>query len=299
MAIGVAEAGRRLEELVADRVSGRLGRPLPRSAARRLVMGGAVRLRGRPLRRPGVPVAAGWSLELLVDRSRLSPRRPDVAFALAPRDVLYHDAALIAVAKPAGLATVPTADASRSSLFGAVRAWLVGRGEGAYLAVHQRLDRETSGVVLFAHDARANAALADAFAAGRVEKTYVALTARPERPPAERFRVDSPIEGRRAVTDVVLRRRLASALLVEAHPSTGRKHQVRIHLRRAGLPILGDERHGGRAGPRAPRLMLHAARLELDHPISGERLRIACSAPRDFEAFAAALVSSAGRSGPR
>jgi RluA family pseudouridine synthase len=283
------EAGRPLEQLVAARLSRGLERAVPRSAARRLVMAGAVRRGGRPLRRPGLPVEAGWALELLVDRTRLGPRRPDVAFVVAPRDVLYEDDDLVAVAKPAGLPTVPTPDPSRASLVEAVRAWLMERGAPGHLAVHQRLDRETSGVVLFARAERANAALAAAFAQRRVEKTYLALTASPRRGHADSFRVRSPIDGRPAVTDVAVARRLRGALLVEARPRTGRKHQVRIHLARAGLGILGDDRYGSASG-RAPRLMLHAARLELDHPVTGRRLRIACAPSADFRGLVAALL---------
>lgn len=253
-------------------------------------MAGAVRRRGLPLRQPGLPVAPGWVLELVVDPTRLGPRRPDRAFALSAPDVLYEDGILLAIAKPAGLPSVPTADPSRPSLVQAATAWLAERGQGSYLAVHQRLDRETSGVVLFARDARANAALASAFAERRVEKTYVALTARGARAPAVLFRVTSPIEGRAALTDVAVRRRLRDALLVEARPRSGRKHQVRIHLARVGLPILGDERYGSRGAPRAARLMLHALRLELRHPISGRRLRIECPPPADFRALISALL---------
>ncbi len=285
-----AEAGRRLEDLIAARLSNDLSQPIPRSVARRLVMAGAVRRRGLPLRRPGLPVEPGWVLELVVDPTRLGPRRPDLAFSLSARDVLYEDDVLLAVAKPAGLPTVPTADRSRPSLVQAAAGWLAQRGRGSYLAVHQRLDRETSGVVLFARDARANAALAGAFAGRQVEKTYVALTARGAPPPGERFRVASPIDGRAALTEVAVRRRLRDALLVEARPRSGRKHQLRIHLARVGLAILGDDRYGSRGAPRAARLMLHALRLELQHPISGRRLRVECPPPADFRALIAALL---------
>jgi 23S rRNA-/tRNA-specific pseudouridylate synthase len=212
-----------------------------------------------------------------------------VAFALSQRDILYQDDALLAVAKPAGVPTVPTADTSRTSLVRAVQAWLTARGERNYLSVHQRLDRETSGVVLFARASRANAGLAAAFARRQVEKTYVALTARPAQRPEDRFRAASPIEGRPAVTDVAVVRRLRGGLLVEARPRTGRKHQVGIHLARAGLQFLVYDRLGCELGARALRLMLHARFLELDHPISSERLRLECSLPEDFRAALAAL----------
>ena len=176
--------------------------------------------------------------------------------------------------------------------------------------MHQRLDRDTSGVVLFATDPRANEGLARAFAGREVEKTYVALTARPaDRCPDEdsasrrRSRPRGRARARRvavggegakpAETEVVVREVLADALLVEARPLTGRKHQVRAHLAHAGMPILGDPVYGD-AGGRAPRLMLHARRLALPHPLTGEPLAIESPLPADFEAVLARL-RSAGR----
>jgi 23S rRNA-/tRNA-specific pseudouridylate synthase len=83
---------------------------------------------------------------------------------------------------------------------------------------------------------------------------------------------------------------LADALLVEARPLTGRKHQVRVHLAHAGMPILGDSVYGD-AGGRAPRLMLHARRLALSHPLTGQPLAIESPLPADFESVLARLRS--------
>jgi 23S rRNA-/tRNA-specific pseudouridylate synthase len=163
------------------------------------------------------------------------------------------------------------------------------------LAVHQRLDQDTSGVVLFVKDPAANAGVAAQFAAHTVEKTYLALTVRPARLPAPRWRAESGT----AVTDFVLVEALPGGLLVEAHPRTGRKHQIRIHLAEAGMPILGDARYGGDTAV-APRVMLHAARLRLRHPLSGALLSIVSPIPPDFQAVRDALRSKrAPAPGPR
>jgi 23S rRNA (cytosine1962-C5)-methyltransferase len=230
----------------------------------------------------------------------------DRPFRLTPAGILFRDAALLAVDKPPGLPTHATADASRPSLVGHVERFLAAAGAGAYVAVHQRLDRDTSGVVLFATDPRANENLARAFAGRQVEKTYVALTARPATLPRRAFDVSVPLapagprgprrttvggEGALAAeTRVVVREVLADALLVEARPLTGRKHQVRAHLAHAGIPILGDPVYGD--AKRAPRLMLHARRLALPHPLTGEPLVLESPLPADFEAVLARLRSS-------
>jgi len=176
-------------------------------------------------------------------------------------------------------------------------------GAPAVLAVHQRLDCDTSGVVLFGVDPRANAGLARAFAGRLAEKTYLAITAAPSESPARRFRVSAPLGGagpgrqgvrafaketQPAQTDVVVREVLKGALLVEARPLTGRRHQVRAHLAHAGLPVLGDPIYGG-PGPRVPRMMLHAWRLALPHPITGEPLVIESPLPADLAGVLAAL----------
>jgi len=248
-------------------------------------------------------------VEAVVRPELLRPRATasDRPFHLTSRAVLFRDGALLAVDKPPGLPTHATADPSRPSLVGHVERFLLEMGAGTYIAVHQRLDRDTSGVVLFAIDPRANEGLSRAFSGRGVEKTYVALTARPAIVPRRGLRVSVPLSapgpggGRRvsvggegalpAETEIAVLEVLADALLVEARPRTGRKHQVRAHLAQAGMPILGDAVYGG-AGGRAPRLMLHARRLALPHPLTGQPLMIESPLPADFEAVLAWLRST-------
>lgn len=290
--------------LVAEALSRALGEAGARARARQLVMAGAVRVDGRPTRRPGWRPAAGARVVAAADLARLRPvgARHDRPAALGPERVLYEDDALIAVDKPPGIPTHATADPGRPHLVGLVARLLAkhGRSGGrvAELAVHQRLDRDTSGVLLLVKDPRANAALASAFAAGRVEKTYLALTARPARLPPAAWRRATPVgragHAKPAVTEFRVREVLPRALLVEAQPRTGRRHQVRIHLAEAGLPVLGDREHGGRAAARAGRTLLHALRLSLPHPVTGRPLAIESPLPEDFSAALAAARGAGG-----
>ncbi len=298
----------RLADALAQWLAEALGGPVPMARVRALVSAGAVRVDGEVLKGAGRPVRAGQRVEALVRPELLRPRaeRSDRPFRLTARAVLFRDDFLLAVDKPPGLPTHPTADPGRPSLVGHVDRHLRATGGGAYVGVHQRLDRDTSGVVLFAIDPRANEGLARAFAGREVEKTYLALTARPGAPPPRRLLVSAPLEARGAgalphvrvsgarakpaETEVVVRETLADALLVEVRPLTGRKHQVRAHLAHAGMPILGDPLYGD-AGGRAPRLMLHARRLALRHPLTGEPVVIESPLPADFEAVLARLRS--------
>jgi 23S rRNA pseudouridine1911/1915/1917 synthase len=281
-----------------------------------MIAAGAVRAGGVVERNPGRPVRPGQRLEALVRPAALEPprARSDRPFRLGAGAIVFRDETVIVVSKPPGLPTHATADPGRPHLVGHVRGLLESEGRASYVAVHQRLDRDTSGLVLFATDRSANAALARAFEGGEVEKVYLALTARPAPLPPARFRVAVALVatagGRRvlaggpgalpAATDVVVREVLPRALLVEARPRTGRKHQIRVHLAAAGLPILGDPTYGpGPARVRGlpvPRLMLHAWRLSLPHPISGRRLVCESPLPDDFRA---ALQAARRRPRPR
>ncbi len=306
-----ADERMRLDALLGAWLPDALGRPLSKSAVRRLVMAGAILVDGRPVRRPGLELRAGQNVEARVDRSRLLDRGAPAVMAEggagraehARLVTLFEDRWLLAVAKPAGLQVHASADASRPDLFSLVRARLSAarRDPESYLALHHRLDIGTSGVVLFAIDAAANAGLARAFGDHRAEKIYEAIAGRPSDAPAARWVARGPLaltgtgraarvrvvpDGQPAETAFTIARRFAAALLIEARPATGRKHQVRAHLAEAGLPILGDVRYGGAssaAGMRVPRVMLHAAALRLEHPVTGARLDIRCPRPDDFQ----------------
>ena len=292
------QTGLRLADVLALWLPEAAGHPVPMARVRALVAAGAVRVDGEVLRAAGRPVRAGQVVAAVVRPELLRARATatDRPFRLTPERILYRDDVLLAVDKPPGLPAHATADPSRPSLVARVTEYLRETGATPYLGVHQRLDRDTSGVVLLATDPRANAGLARAFAGREVEKAYVALTARPSPLPPRRLRVTVPLgapgEGRRvtiggreakpAETEVAVREVLRDALLVEARPLTGRKHQVRAHLAHAGMPILGDPVYGD--GRRAPRLLLHARRLALPHPLTGRRLVIVSPLPADFEA---------------
>ncbi len=152
----------------------------------------------------------------------------------------------LAADKPAGMPTQPPRDRAQLSLEELLRA------EYRTIYLVHRLDTPTSGVVLFARTREAAARLSALFAAGEMKKTYVAAV---EPPIAAEVTIDSPLDGREALTVV----RPLRDRLVEVDIKTGRTHQIRRHLASIGHPVAGDRRYGG---AKAPRLMLHAWRLE-------------------------------------
>jgi len=291
-----SESGWRLVDFVFDRLSfASPANPLSRSEARRVVVAGAARVDGVVVRRPGFVLRSGMQVET---RRRSSSPQSEPAPTVR---VLFDDGVLLAVDKPAGLPTVPSADPRRPSLVSLIEEQLAPKRaarDGWRLGVHQRLDAQTSGVVLFVLDPRANAALARQIEQHQVSKRYVALVARPSGAVPDSFVIDAPVgespngpggrmtvreDGRVAVTAVRVLESLAEALLVEARPATGRKHQIRVHLASRGLPILGDPVYSTKtARSRAPRLMLHASEITLAHPLTGCRLQITSGPPHDF-----------------
>ncbi len=211
--------------------------------------------------------------------------------------VLHRDDHVIAIDKPAGLATQGGTGTTRhlDALLDALR---FGAAERPRL-VH-RLDRDTSGVLLLARSARAAAFLARAFQARETQKTYWAIVVgvpRPERgridlalakhggPKGERVEPDAE-EGRRAVTDYAVVERAGNrAAWLALRPHTGRTHQLRVHCAALGTPVLGDGKYGGKDAEipgvvAARRLHLHAREIVIAHPAGG-RLAVAAPLP-DF-----------------
>lgn len=197
--------------------------------------------------------------------------------APTPVQELHNDGVILVVHKPSGLPT----QAPR------------GGGDNLYdrlrrryprLALHHRLDTPASGLVLFTLDPRANAAVAQGFREHLIQRRYWACVV--GEPPAE-GRWEGEVDGLPALTRF---RRLSQGeglAAVELSLQTGRTHQIRVHAAEAGLPLLGDHRHGGAAGGLWPRLALHAWSLRLDHPKTKAPLTITCPLPEDLVALAA------------
>ena len=206
--------------------------------------------------------------------------------AFGELQVLLEDERLIAVAKPAGQAVAPGGGVNAADTLQAAVAGHI--GSQAFL-VH-RLDRETSGVIVFAKTAEAHRELSRQFEERLVTKRYLAVVQGHVEgrsgeigAPLREFgsgRVGVDPKGRQAVTRWALRERLADADLLEVQPITGRRHQIRVHCYSIGHPILGDTRYGNpRPVGGAPRLMLHAAELVLADGVS-----VAAPPPADFDA---------------
>lgn len=205
--------------------------------------------------------------------------------------ILYEDGDCIAVDKPAGLLSHASVDKSRPDAFRLLQQQLETRdGHAPELALLHRLDRDTSGVLLFSK--RNHDELAGLFRERRVRKTYLGIAAGEPRKRIEwtvrnflaeekKGKPPRTISVRSGGLPAVTHFRILAAknglLLIEARPETGRRHQIRAHLRESRLPLCGDTLYGG---PQGPRVLLHASRLEWRQ---GENeIRVESPTPPDF-----------------
>ena len=224
-----------------------------------------------------------------------------------PVRVVHEDADLLVVDKPAGQVVHPGAGHFRgtlvSALMGRAGTTLSDLGGPDRPGIVHRLDKDTSGLILVAKNNRAHRALAEQFQTRSLAKTYLALVR--GRPEFDQGSVDRPLgrhpkikekmavsdrdTAREALTRYRVKERYKYAALLEVKPVTGRTHQIRVHLASIGHPIVGDllyaVRHqsAGGQGAEAPRMGLHAWRIELAHPKSGKLMKFEAPLPEDFQ----------------
>jgi len=271
---------------------------LSRRAARDAVRAGRVDVSGRTVDEPGTDVEPETKVELHASR----PARRRVRARLS---VLHEDGDVIIVDKPAGLLTVPTEAREKDTLWSRVLFYLQHRyGGRPYAGIVHRLDKDTSGAVVFARNRAALHFLQERFREHAIDREYVVIAAGavPDqgsydadlvREPGLRRSVARPgQQGRRAVTHYRTLEKLPDASLVAARLETGRTHQIRVHFSAAGHPVLGDRVYGPRdAEHEAPRQMLHARTLGFPHPVTGRRVTAESPLPEDFSATLETLRS--------
>ena len=276
--------------------------------ARKLIERGKVKLRGVVVTDTERRVRDGDDIEI-------NPRapRPKNESELDRSRLVYVDAQVVVVDKPAGISTVPFEPGERGTLDQLVAALLPRtggkKGPPTTLGVVQRLDKETSGVLVFARTFAAKKIIGSqlrahtvhrrylAIAHGRVEKATFRSHIAKNRGDGLRGASRFGDEGQLSVTHVEPVRNLGNATLVACRLETGRTHQIRIHLAEAGHPLVGErvyirDYQGERID--APRPMLHAAELGFVHPVRNAEMRFEAPVPPDFERVLADLAPKQG-----
>ena len=298
--VGSALDGLRLDRAVA------LVADVSRSVAARLVAGGGVRLDGAVVTSGARRVAAGESLAVAGHR-RDDPRPapdPGVAF-----DTVLEDAHLVVVDKPAGLVVHPGAGHDRGTLVNGLLARypdIAGIGDAYRPGIVHRLDRGTSGLMVVARTERAYQGLVEQLRCHQPQRTYCALVR--GQPEAASGVIDAPIgrssrnpqrmtvtdRGRAARTGYTVEQRYsepARSALLSCRLETGRTHQIRVHLRAIGHPVVGDPTYGSGQlddvfGLSRP--FLHARSLSFTHPLSGDTVQAESPLPSDLATVLAA-----------
>ena len=297
MEAGAEDAGKRLDRFLAERFS-----EFSREFLKQQLARGRITLNGRAVR-PSERLTAGAVIagEIQPPLQDAPPQPEEI-----PLDILHEDASLLVINKPAGMNVHPGAGSREGTL---VSALLFREGEefsrigdqpdSDRPGIVHRLDKETSGALAVARTPEAFTALKDAFQQHLVSKFYLTVArgvftenygtidAPIGRHPRQRHRmaVLPPGEGREALTKYKVLAQSPDAALLLVSIYTGRTHQIRVHLSHIGHPVLGDSVYGGDK-PCPPfkfqRQLLHAWKLSLPHPVTGEKLTFTAPPPEDM-----------------
>jgi 23S rRNA pseudouridine1911/1915/1917 synthase len=294
--VGGEAAGERLDLFLAK--AGGVG---SRAKAQRLIDAGLVTVDGRaqPKRHR---VSAGETVAVEPEPERELEPAGD-----APYEVVWEDAHLLVVDKPAGVVVHPAPGHRTGTLSQALSGRAAGGEDPSRAGIVHRLDRDTSGLLIVAKSEEAHRELKRMIEAREVRREYVALVE--GTPPARSGTIDAPIgrdrrvrtrmstetdDPRDARTHFTLERALPDSALLRVVLETGRTHQIRVHLLAIGHPVAGDPEYGtaGRFG--LQRQFLHAARLAFEHPLTGEAVDVRSELPTDLAEVLARLEAAAG-----
>jgi 23S rRNA pseudouridine1911/1915/1917 synthase len=290
LSIRPEEAGQRIDKLLA------LNYPLfSRTYFQRLIEDGFVLLNGHPVKKR-ISLETGDEIEVCFQLTPESSLAPEAI----PLDILYEDDHLIAINKPAGMVVHPAPGHPSGTFVNALLAHcqnLAPIGDPLRPGIVHRLDKETSGVLLAAKTPLAHQKLVQAFAGRQMEKTYLAICL--GRPPSTT--INTPIGrhpirrkemavltegGKEAVSEIQVLAFNESVSLALIRPRTGRTHQIRVHLKHLGAPVLGDSVYGRpkcNEEKRTSRQLLHAYRLQFIHPITQSPLSLVAPLPTDLK----------------
>lgn len=265
------------------------------------IRAGDLRVDGRIVK-PNYRLVAGQVMDLDAVLERHDSNPEPQAMCLA---ILFEDADLLIIDKPAGLVVHPGSGNTEGTLVNGLLHFDAALAALPRAGLVHRLDKDTSGCLVVARTPRAHNHLVQALKRREIQRYYRALVwgrviagghvdAPLGRHPVDRRRQVVRDDGRRAVTHYRVDRHLAGATLLDLKLETGRTHQIRVHMQHAGFPLVGDPMYGRRGSPSGltevqraawrafPRQTLHAARLVLEHPVSGTEIDVASPLPDDM-----------------
>ncbi len=304
-----------LNEFLRSELASRLSKEISNSKVRRLIVAGAVSVNGRQIRVPAYRLFPGSRVDVNLDEEKFfyEKQPDDISFEVSEKEVLFEDDSIILVNKPAFFPSEEGMVSSRDNLHAALIRYLWKKNPSLrnppYVGIMHRLDRETSGVILYTKTRAVNAACHDMFEKKTAKKVYRALACpagrgalgeemeaghqfsvsfpmgriSPKSQAAKWGRLSEDRGGLSSRTDFVIVDREKSkgreVFYIDCHLLTGRTHQIRVHLSSLGLPLLGDTLYGGQP---FNRIMLHAQSLTFPHPVTGEIMTVTAPLPEGF-----------------
>lgn len=288
---GMAQHGTRLDKTLVDLVP-----EFSRSYLQQLLEQGAVQLNHKTATKASAKVKLADVITIEMRPTAQSQSFKPEVMAL---DVVYEDAYLMVVNKPAGLVVHPAPGNWQGTLLNGLLAHHAGAAMVPRAGIVHRLDKDTSGLMVVAKDRSTMDALVALIARRDVSRRYLALAHKPWKG-AEQQKVDAPIgrdprnrlrmavvdlaqhAGKEARTDITCWDTTSAHCLVHCKLHTGRTHQIRVHMLSLGHPLVADALYGGAPAGDMQRQALHAFRLSFVHPVTAEVLELAAEPPEDF-----------------
>lgn len=279
MKVICTEGGIRLDVLVAENAE------ITRSRAGSLIKDGCVTVNGNPQTKAGFALKPGMEVEWEIPEAKpVEVEAQDI-----PLEIVYQDSSLAVVYKPSGMVVHPAAGNPDGTMVNALLKHLTdlsGIGGELRPGIVHRIDKDTSGLLLVAKNDSAHVSLAEQIKAHTVQRAYKAIViggfSQDEgevvgnigRHPSDRKRMAIVPDGKYAKTHWRVVEKLRHCSLIECELTTGRTHQIRVHMASVGHPVLGDPVYGPKKSPFDVHggQLLHAYRIGFDHPVTGERM---------------------------
>lgn len=297
LSVSAEQHGERLDKALVEAAP-----EFSRSYLQQLIEAERVTINTQVARKASIKVKAG---DVLVIELRPTPQSQAFTPQAMPLDVVFEDAHILVINKPAGLVVHPAPGNWSGTLLNGLLAYAPTIAAVPRAGIVHRLDKDTSGLMVVARSRAVMDALVHSIAARDVSRQYLAIAHRPWTGPARRT-VDAPIgrdprnrlrmavidlesqAGKTAKTDVVFLDNADIGCLVRCILHTGRTHQIRVHMASLGHPLVADVVYGGVCVAGMPRQALHATRLAFAHPVTGQALAFEVPPPEDFSALLSA-----------
>lgn len=279
------DSGKRLDVYLAEYFRGEYSR----TYLQKLINDGNILINGR-LKKPDCKIRQDDEIEITIPPRRVSGIQPEHI----PLDVIYEDKDLLVINKPAGMVTHPGAGVKSGTLVNALLyhcKGLSGAGGALRPGIVHRLDKDTSGIMLAAKNDFTHRQLAKQFKDRKIERKYAALVEGVVKFDSDE--INLPIGrhikdrekmavkfagAKEAITRYKVIKRFSDSTLLEITPITGRTHQIRVHMRAVGCPIIGDKKYGAKSAS-AKRQMLHSQWVKFFHPTLKRYMEFSCKPP--------------------